>query len=186
MAEWQPKMLRSCGRGRSHSERLKTTQSLTWSKIYKINLFSRKCVSGVKFRAFGDYKSNFKKIGWTSPEKPKSEKGWFGSKHNNSTLRVVQKEGLAEPFALSFYHVFGLRRLSYLILKRNVWAICWLKNLDYYPTDRYFITIFVSRAGVYKRRSTFWVAKPLFLIADGNAISHFKEEWESFHMHPNA
>ena len=43
-------------------------------------------------------KSNFKKIGWTWPEKPKLEKGWFGSKQNNTTLRVGKKQGVAEPF----------------------------------------------------------------------------------------
>ena len=32
--------------------------------------------------------SNFKKIGWTWPEKPKLEKGWFGSKQNKGLLNL--------------------------------------------------------------------------------------------------
>ena len=60
-------------------------------------------------------KSNFKKIGWTWPEKPKLEKGWFGSKQDNTTLRVGKKQGVAEPFGLSLGHLLGLSRLSYII-----------------------------------------------------------------------
>ena len=40
-------------------------------------------------------KVNFKKIGWPRSEKSKLEKGWFGSKQDNSTLRVGKKHGVA-------------------------------------------------------------------------------------------
>ena len=43
-------------------------------------------------------KSNFTKICWIRPEKLNIEKGWFGSKQNNTTLRVGKKQGVAEPF----------------------------------------------------------------------------------------
>ena len=39
-------------------------------------------------------KSKFNKIGWSRPEKSKLEKGWFGSKPNNTTLRVGKKQEL--------------------------------------------------------------------------------------------
>ena len=58
---------------------------------------------------------NFNKIGWIRPEKPKLEKGWFGSKHKSTTLRVGKKHGVAEPFGLSLSHFLELSRLSYLI-----------------------------------------------------------------------
>ena len=61
------------------------------------------------------WKSNFKKFGWSRPEKPKLEKGWFGIKQNITTLRVGKKQGVAEPFGLSLGHLLELRRLSYLI-----------------------------------------------------------------------
>ena len=64
---------------------------------------------------FETAKSNFKKIGWPRPEKSKLEKGWFGSKHSNTTLRVGKKHGVAEPFGLSLGHFLELSRLSYLI-----------------------------------------------------------------------
>ena len=60
-------------------------------------------------------KSKFNKIGWSRPEKSKLEKGWFGSKHSNTTLRVGKKHGVAEPFGLSLSHFLELSRLSYLI-----------------------------------------------------------------------
>ena len=51
-----------------------------------------------------------------------------------------------------------------------------IKNLDNFPTDKYFITIFLSRAGVYNKSSTFWTAILLFVIADRTTIPHSKEE----------
>ena len=60
-------------------------------------------------------RSNFKKDCWVRPEKPKLEKRWFGSKHNNATLRVGKKQGVAEHFGLSLGHFLGLSWLSYLI-----------------------------------------------------------------------
>ena len=59
----------------------------------------QKLRSAVKFRPFGDTKTNFKKIGWPRPEKSKLEKGWFGSKHSNTTLRVGKKQGLLNLLA---------------------------------------------------------------------------------------
>ena len=57
----------------------------------------------------------FKKIGGPRLEKSKLEKRWFGSKQDNSTLRVGKKHGVAEPFRLSLGHFLELSRLSYLI-----------------------------------------------------------------------
>ena len=79
--------------------RQKNTQSLRWSKVYVINYNFEKFGSVVKFRPFGDIKTNFKKIGWPRPEKSKLEKGWFGSKHSNTTLRVGKKQGLLNLLA---------------------------------------------------------------------------------------
>ena len=64
---------------------------------------------------FKTSRTKFKEIGWSRPEKPKLEKGWFGSKHNSTTLRVGKKHGVAEPFGLSLSHSLELNRLSYLI-----------------------------------------------------------------------
>ena len=68
------------------------------SSMYQINNILRKYRSVVKFRPFGAMKIQFQKIGWSRPEKTKLEKGWFGSKQNNTTLRVGNKQGVAEPF----------------------------------------------------------------------------------------
>ena len=83
-------------------------------------------------------KWNYKKIGWSRPEKFKFEKGWFESKQNNTTLRAGKKQGVAEPFGLSLGHFLELSRLSYLIWKRDIWAICRLNNLIFFQTNSYF------------------------------------------------
>ena len=77
-------------------------------------------------------KWNYKKIGWPRPEKLKFEKGWFESKQNNTTLRAGKKQGVAEPCGLSLGHFMELSRLSYLIWKRYIWSICWLKNFEFF------------------------------------------------------
>ena len=87
-------------------------------------------------------KPNFKKFGWSRPEKHKLEKGWFGSNQSNSTLWVGHKQGVSEPFGLSLGHFSEFSKLSYLIWKRGDWAICWLKNIDNCTTNIYFTSIF--------------------------------------------
>ena len=44
----------------------------------------------------------------------------FGTKQNNTTLRVGKKQGVAESFGLSLGHLSELSRLSYLIWKRDI------------------------------------------------------------------
>ena len=94
-------------------------------------------------------KWNYKKIGWPRPEKLKFEKGWFERKQNHTTLRVDKKQGVAEPFGLSLCHFLELSRLSYLIWKRDIWAICWWKDFEFFQTNIYFTSIFLSRSGVH-------------------------------------
>ena len=153
--------------------------------MHWINYFSRNFVSVVKFRLFGVTMTNFKKIGWTSPEKPKFKIGWLRGKHHNSTLWDGQKDGLPEPFCLSLHHFSGLRRLPYLIWKKNSRAICWLKDLEYLPTDRYFMIIFLSWSCLNHTASTFWVATQSLLEVHQAIIPQMKEEIQGFHMNPN-
>ena len=80
-------------------------------------------------------KSTFKKICFSRPEKPQLEKGLFESKQNNTTLWVNKKQGVPEPYWLSLGHSSELSKLSYLIWKRDGWAICWFKNFEFCPTN---------------------------------------------------
>ena len=143
-------------------------------------------MSVVKFRPLGDNKMKFEKNCCSRPEKPKLEKGWFGSKQSNSTLWVGQTQRVPKPFGLSPSHFSELSKLWYLIWKRGVWAICWFKNLEFFPTDRYFLNIFLSRPGVYQWSSIFWDATQLFPIAERAIIPHLKEDSQYFHMTPVA
>ena len=72
------------------------------------------------------------KIDWPRPEKLKLENRWLESKHNNTTLRVCKKQGVAEPIGLSLGHFMELNNLSYLIWKRDVLAICWLEFFGFF------------------------------------------------------
>ena len=73
-------------------------------------------------------KSKFKKIGRSRPEKSKLEKGWFGSKPNNTTLRVGKKQGLlnlldfhmAISWSLAGYHTSSERGISGLSADQKI------------------------------------------------------------------
>ena len=127
-------------------------------------------------------KWNFNEIGWPKPEKSKLEKGWFGSEENTSTLRVGKKQGVAEPFCLSLGHFLGLSWLLYLIWKRDIWAICWLKDFEFFQSNSYISGIFLSRAGLIQVSSTIWAVTLSLLIADRATIPHLKGDNEGFHM----
>ena len=58
------------------------------------------------------------------------------------------KTGVASAFRLSLSCFLELGKLSYLIWKRTFRATCWYENQDHCPTDRYFMIIFRSLAGV--------------------------------------
>ena len=124
----------------------------------------------------------FKKIGWPRLEKSKLEKGWFGRKQSKSTLRVGMKQGVAEPFGLSLGHFLELSRLSYLIWKGDIWAICWSKNFEFFQPNRYFLNILLSGSGVYYRSSRFWSVTQSLHVADQATIPHMKGDIHSYHM----
>ena len=106
-------------------------------------------------------------------------------KENNST-GGEWKQGVLEPFFMPLGCFSELGRLPYLIWERKVWAICWSKNLDYCPTDRYFLNIFLSRAGVYQMSSTFWAVTHPLPRTERTSIPHLKEDSLGFPMTPNA
>ena len=129
-------------------------------------------------------KWNFKKIGWPRPEKLKLEKGWFGRKQSKSTLRGGKKQGVAEPFGLPLGHFLELSRLSYLIWKRDIWAICWSKNFEFFQTSGYFLSIFLSSAGLLQVSSTFWTVTHSLPGGERAIIPHFNQDIQCFHMTP--
>ena len=139
-----------------------TPKATKWPKVWcglkciKSDIFKENVAQYLNLGHLETAKPFFKKIGWFRPEKSKLEKGWFGSKQDNSTLRVGKKHGVAEPFRLSLGHFWELSKLSYLIWKKDIWTICWFKIFEFFQTNCYFLSMFLSWAGLIKVRSTFW------------------------------
>ena len=129
-------------------------------------------------------KSTFKKMCWFRPEKPKLEKGLFESKQNNTTLWVNKKQGVPEPYWLSLGHSSELSKLSYLIWKRDGWDICWSKNFEFCPTNRYFLNLFLIPSDLNQVAFIFCSVTQLFPIADRATIPHLKDHIQSFLMTP--
>ena len=139
-----------------------TQKATKWHKFWcdlkciKSDIFKENVGQLLNLGHFETTKWKLRKIGWSRPEKSKLKKGWFGRKQNNTTLRVGKKQGVAEPFGLSLGHFLGLSWLLYLIWKRDIWAICWLKDFEFFQLNSYFLSIFLSRAGLMQVSSTFW------------------------------
>ena len=58
--------------------------------------------------------------------------------------------------------------------------------MDYCPTDRYFLNIFLSGSGLNHVTSTFWDGAQPLLGADQATIPHMKEDSQIFHLTPVA
>ena len=102
------------------------------------------------------------------------KKGGLGVSMTTVHCEISQKEGLAKPFCLSLGFL-ELSRLSYLLWKRDIWAICSLKNLKYFLTDGYFLVICLSSPGIKLRNLTFWPATQPLLGAHQVIIPEVKE-----------
>ena len=165
-----------------------TPKATKWPKVWcglkciKSDILKENVAQYLNLGHLETAKPIFKKIGWFRLEKSKLEKGWFGSKQDNSTLRVGKKHGVAEPFRLSLGHFLELSRLSYLIWKGDIWAICWSKNFEFFQPNRYFLNILLSGSGVYYRSSRFWSVTQSLHVADQATIPHMKGDIHSYHM----
>ena len=77
-----------------------TQKATKWHKVWwglkgiKSDIFKENEVQKLNLGHFETTKWKTQKIGWSRPEKSKLEKGWFGSKQSNTTLRVDKKQGL--------------------------------------------------------------------------------------------
>ena len=167
-----------------HLVEARTTQRAT--KLHKV-WCGLKCIKSVIFSEnvgqllnlgyLETTKSNFKKIDCFMPVKPNLEKGWFGSEQNNCTLWVCQTQRVPEPFGLSPGHFLELSKLWYLIWKRGVWAICWLKKFEFFQPNRYFLNLFLSGSRVYHRSSRFWSLTQSLPWAYGATMPHMQGEY---------
>ena len=107
------------------------------------------------------------------------------SKQNNST-GVMRKQGVPEPLCTSLGCFSELGKLSYLIWKRRVWAICWSKNFEFFQSKSYYLSIFLSSAGLLQVTFTFCSTTHLFPRGKKATIPHFNQHIQGFHMTPIA
>ena len=95
---------------------------------------------------------------------------------------LLGSAGIPLHFGLSLCNPLEQIRLPYGKWKRTSRAICWYRNLDIWPTDRYFMTIFWGLAGVCQTPSSFWSVTLQPVGADEATIWQMKGDILSFHM----